>query len=92
MLGYTNLFVMSVFNLVEPPVWNDWEDWSACSTSCGNGTKTRDRTCDQGQDCPDGTFCKGDEDMTDNCKENDLGKFIVLLYFMKHFDEVDYNY
>ena len=22
-----------------------WENWSSCSASCGDGTKTRDRIC-----------------------------------------------
>ena len=26
-------------------VWNDWESWSSCSLSCGNGSQSRNRTC-----------------------------------------------
>ena len=27
------------------PVWGDWTDWSTCSSSCGDGVKTRTRPC-----------------------------------------------
>lgn len=36
-------------------LWNPWTLWTDCSTSCENGTRTRNRTCDGpyygGDDC-----------------------------------------
>lgn len=26
-------------------VWKVWSDWTDCTTSCGGGTSTRNRTC-----------------------------------------------
>ncbi|XP_046563074.1 sushi, von Willebrand factor type A, EGF and pentraxin domain-containing protein 1-like [Haliotis rubra] len=38
--------------------WSAWRDWSACSVACGEGRRTRSRSCDspppgtEGKDCP----------------------------------------
>ncbi|XP_060586807.1 SCO-spondin-like isoform X3 [Ruditapes philippinarum] len=36
-------------------LWKPWSEWTACSTSCENGTRSRNRTCDGpyygGDDC-----------------------------------------
>ena len=46
---------------VPPPVdggWGSWKSWTACSVSCGGGTQTREKKCDNprpdhgGSDCP----------------------------------------
>ena len=40
--------------------WNSWGSWSICSTTCGQGLKTRHRTCSQPQN--GGDPCNGDGD------------------------------
>lgn len=35
-------------------IWVEWSDWTGCTLTCGNGTKTRNRTCN-------GPFFGGEE-------------------------------
>ncbi|CAG5111539.1 Oidioi.mRNA.OKI2018_I69.chr2.g5840.t1.cds [Oikopleura dioica] len=44
-----------------PSKWADWEEWGACSTSCGVGQKSRYRSCPEGQEC------QGSAKETSNC-------------------------
>ena len=37
----------------DDPVLGEWEDWSMCTVSCGEGTRFRNRTCTPGGPCPD---------------------------------------
>ncbi|XP_025102599.1 A disintegrin and metalloproteinase with thrombospondin motifs adt-2-like isoform X5 [Pomacea canaliculata] len=46
-------------------VWNDWGSWSSCSVSCGQGTRTRSRTCHGINDC--GRPCEGNNLLDEPC-------------------------
>ncbi|CAH1243399.1 PTPRT [Branchiostoma lanceolatum] len=55
-----------------PPVdggWSEWDDWSPCSLSCGNGTRTRTRTCDSPNPAYGGQDCAGAESETQACPD-----------------------
>lgn len=39
--------------------WSNWVEWSDCSKSCGNGTKTRTRSCDWPPPSNGGKLCSG---------------------------------
>ncbi|XP_025103049.1 A disintegrin and metalloproteinase with thrombospondin motifs adt-1-like isoform X4 [Pomacea canaliculata] len=45
--------------------WNDWGSWSSCSVSCGQGTRTRSRTCYGPNAC--GRPCEGDSSSNEYC-------------------------
>ncbi|XP_069838553.1 semaphorin-5B isoform X2 [Dendropsophus ebraccatus] len=35
-----------------PIFWSSWGSWSKCSTDCGGGIHSRQRTCENGNTCP----------------------------------------
>ncbi|KAL8625611.1 hypothetical protein ACOMHN_043886 [Nucella lapillus] len=51
-------------------VWDEWSLWTKCSLSCGNGTRSRSRTCigpfHQGKDC-EGHRAQWEPCNTHNC-------------------------
>ena len=47
--------------------WSDWSDYGPCSTSCGPGTKTRTRTCDNPKPENGGEECLGNGSFEEEC-------------------------
>lgn len=62
----TTFFLFLCFSTV-PGNWSSWGDWSPCSKTCGNGTITRTRTCDNPAPAYGGTDCVGAANMTKDC-------------------------
>ncbi|XP_052812088.1 uncharacterized protein LOC128239471 [Mya arenaria] len=50
--------------------WSLWGSWGQCDVTCGNGTMTRDRTCDSRALDHDGDECQGDKEQTTSCVVN----------------------
>ncbi|KAL4226070.1 hypothetical protein ACF0H5_014058 [Mactra antiquata] len=48
-------------------MWGAWSQWFECSTTCGPGTITRNRTCDNPQPQYGGSTCPGKFIDTTNC-------------------------
>ncbi|XP_032226207.2 semaphorin-5B [Nematostella vectensis] len=48
--------------------WGRWTAWSACSKTCGDGTQTRTRVCDDPAPKNGGSACVGDSSQTQACK------------------------
>ncbi|KAL4226916.1 hypothetical protein ACF0H5_014894 [Mactra antiquata] len=56
-------------------IFTDWSTWSACSVTCGNGDKTRTRTCEfNPPDAPKGQNCSGEYSQTHTCSAGQLCK------------------
>uniref|UniRef100_UPI0035900F1F hemicentin-1 n=1 Tax=Myxine glutinosa TaxID=7769 RepID=UPI0035900F1F len=47
--------------------WSSWQPWSMCSTSCGQGLRTRDRLCDAPVREHGRKVCVGDSTQVDKC-------------------------
>ena len=76
-------------------MWGTWGTWTACSVTCGGGTRTRTKLCDNPAPANGGADCAGDtnsdntEDETDltPCETQDCKLFrkftivVMLLYF-----------
>ncbi|XP_068397521.1 hemicentin-1 isoform X4 [Eschrichtius robustus] len=49
--------------------WSTWQPWGTCSISCGKGTQTRTRLCNNPPPSFDGSYCDGAETQMQVCHE-----------------------
>uniref|UniRef100_A0A8C3YS46 Hemicentin-1 n=1 Tax=Catagonus wagneri TaxID=51154 RepID=A0A8C3YS46_9CETA len=49
--------------------WSTWQPWATCSASCGKGTQTRTRLCNNPPPSFDGSYCDGAETQMQVCNE-----------------------
>lgn len=47
--------------------WGKWDEWSSCSETCGNGTKTRKRYCNNPAPYNGGHICSGNDTEITDC-------------------------
>merc|ERR1712002_409918 len=47
--------------------WSDWSKWGDCSTTCGNGTKEKSRSCTNPKPQHGGKACQGENKATGAC-------------------------
>ncbi|XP_065940714.1 mucin-like protein [Magallana gigas] len=50
--------------------WSCWQNSSACSGTCGEGVKTRTRTCNHPTPANGGLQCRGESHMSEHCNDN----------------------
>jgi hypothetical protein len=65
--------------------WTQWTTWGDCSVTCGGGTQTRSRTCDNPAPQYGGAQCSGDASgsqqcNTDNCPGNILSVLHLVIF------------
>ena len=60
---------LAALSLSEPCVWLSWSNWSECSKSCDNGTKSRQRSFIPAR--YDGEACVGAQKETQLCNTQD---------------------
>ena len=49
--------------------WSSYGQWSECTKPCGQGTKTRTRTCDNPRQSGGGMKCQGSATQTASCNK-----------------------
>ena len=49
--------------------WSVWSVWSSCSVSCANGSRSRDRKCDNPAPVHGGLDCFGSGNESETCQE-----------------------
>jgi hypothetical protein len=54
--------------------WSAWSTWSTCSVSCGDGFKTRSRSCTNPEPGINGKHCVGDNMQVVTCNKEDCRK------------------
>ena len=62
--------------------WLTWEAWSQCSTSCGHGTRSRERSCTNPTHA--GMPCSGTASESGSCKGNKT-YCVIFGNFFAHF-------
>ncbi|XP_075689566.1 hemicentin-1 [Rhinoderma darwinii] len=50
-------------------VWSSWQAWGVCSKTCGKGTHTRVRVCNNPPPSFDGSPCEGQDTQTQICSD-----------------------
>lgn len=58
---------MFLIKLAVNGVWKSWGAWSACSETCGNGTRSRKRECTTPIPAGSEEACYGGEICTETC-------------------------
>ncbi len=53
------------------PEWTDWTEWTACSKSCGGGSRKKVRECLLPKSSDNKTDCLGDSETIESCGESD---------------------
>ncbi|CAC5418366.1 Adhesion G protein-coupled receptor B2,Coadhesin,Thrombospondin-1,Adhesion G protein-coupled receptor B1,Mucin-like protein,Hemicentin-1,Adhesion G protein-coupled receptor B3,Thrombospondin-2 [Mytilus coruscus] len=51
-------------------IWSNWNEWTACSLSCGSGIQSRNRTCNDPEPQYGGIYCSGNNTEEQRCKED----------------------
>ena len=70
--------------------WTEWSTWTECSTSCGGGIMSRNRTCSDPEPQFNGLDCSGNNTEKASCNENhcpsktDFFLFSLLIYLSVH--------
>jgi len=54
--------------------WSDFGDWSECSATCGGGTQTRERSCNNPSPANGGADCVGEAEESRECNSDPCGE------------------
>ena len=64
-------------------MWGNWGHWNPCTLSCGGGTRTRSRTCNNPEPLYGGLYCIGTDLQLDYCNSEPCpGELIFILFLI----------
>ena len=64
--------------------WSNWADWSGCSVTCGAGSRSRDRKCDNPSPANGGDNCTdGVNSVVENCTMPECSGITSRDYLLK---------
>ena len=62
--------------------WSNWPDWGDCSTTCGKGTQSRERRCNNPNPQHRGRKCTGEKAESRACENKPCRKFFKPLLLL----------
>ena len=74
--------------------WSPWSHFSPCTVSCGEGTMSRERFCNNPRPAHNGNSCVGDNKETSHCHDRECpskyfrpchATFVILLTVQQYF-------
>ena len=68
--------------------WSEWSDFSECTTTCGTGYQTRERTCNNPKPAHGGRDCQGEKFELKECKKDSCQYNDCLCGQKKNFAQV----
>ena len=88
LLNHTNVSNVKLninsLNLKVNGGWSGWGAFSGCSVTCGDGSKTRTRSCDNPTPAHGGSGCHGSSSETQACNDAACpGMIMRLIYVLK---------
>lgn len=67
-------------SIVVNGMWSNWGEWGECSTTCGDGSRSRNRTCNNPAPANGGNDCDSQKTNTEACEEPPACPGSVFLY------------
>ena len=63
--------------------WSVWSAWTPCDATCGTGSRSKFRICDNPPPENNGKFCEGEFEEKGDCKLTDCpGKKLFIMVFV----------
>ena len=59
--------------------FSDWEEWSACSATCGGGKRQRTRTCNNPAPYGSGNDCVGVAEEEETCNDDECPGNLIFV-------------
>ena len=94
-IHYTNYIISTILLLQVHGGWVNWSGWSECSVTCGDGNRSRSRTCTNPVPSSDGRQCIGAPKVSKSCNikpcPSKLNVFVFVSKYFKYSEKKRYS-